>query len=307
MLSRRPPLVHLNALRAFEAAARLASFAAAAEELNVTASAISQQIRTLEEYLGVELFLRMKTGIALTPPAREAYADVREGLARLAAGLGKMQGDWRGNTVTITAPTSFVAKWLLPRLESFRRRHPEIDLRLDTSDRLADYAAEGIDLGVRYGRGGYEGLESTLLWREDVFPVCSPGLLPEGVRSLPDEAIDGFKLIHDTTIAFDPGFPDWAHWLAARGLPAQDASRGLHFNSSVLATQAAIEGQGIALGRSIVVDADLRAGRLIRPFAGSEPTNCAYYLLHPAGALERAMTKSVHDWLVAESRSTSED
>ncbi|MFT3807563.1 LysR substrate-binding domain-containing protein [Arenimonas sp.] len=302
MPSRRQPLVHLNALRAFEAAARLSSFAAAAEELNVTASAISQQIRTLEEYLGVELFLRTKAGIALTPPAREAYADVRDGLARLAAGLGKMKADWQGNAVALTAPTSFVAKWLLPRMEAFRRSHPDIDLRIDTSDRLADYAAEGIDLGVRYGRGGYGDVESTLLFREEVFPVCSPALIPDGTRELPDEAIDGFKLIHDATIAFDPGFPDWPQWLAARGLPAQDVSRGLHFNSSVLATQAAIEGQGVVLGRSIVVEADLRAGRLVRPFAGSEPTDCAYYLLHPPGALDRAAAKLVHDWLMAESR-----
>lgn len=305
-MPRRQPLVHLNALRAFEAAARLSSFAAAAEELNVTASAISQQVRTLEEYLGAELFLRTKTGVALTPPAREAYADVRDGLAKLATGLGKMQGDWRGNAVTITAPTSFVAKWLLPRLEEFRRLHPGIDLRLDTSDRLVDYAAEGFDLGVRYGRGGYAGIESALLLREEVFPVCSPSLLPESGGPLPDAAIDGFRLIHDETITFDPSYPDWARWLAARGLPAQDAGRGLHFNSSVLATQAAIEGQGIALGRSVVVEADLRAGRLVRPFAGSEHTDCAYYLLHPAGALHRAMARTVHDWLIAEANRHSE-
>ena len=179
MLSpRRQKLVHLNALRAFEAAARHLSFAAAAEELNVTPPAISQHIRALEEYLDAALFVRTKSGIALTPQARAAYPDIRDGLQQLAAGLTKLRGAAQDVLVTLTVPPSFAAKWLLPRIDRFRERHPDLDIRLDTTDRLADFAADGIDLGVRYGLGGYTDLQAEKLFEEEVFPVCSPSLLP---------------------------------------------------------------------------------------------------------------------------------
>lgn len=299
--SHQPP-VHLNALRAFEAAARHRSFVAAAEELHVTASAISQQVRTLEDYLGIRLFVRTATGVVPTPQALEAYADVQRGLGHLATALGRMKGDYRDNVVTLTAPISFAAKWLMPRIERFHEAYPDLDLRLDTSNRLSDYAAEGIDLGVRYGHGRYPGLVSEKLLDEELFPVCSPALLPlEGSKSA-SELLASMTLIHDTAIDFDPAYPSWRSWLDAHGMRDLDASRGLRFNSTVLAIQAAVDGRGIVLGRSVAVAADLQTGRLVRPFEGTQATQCAYHVVHLPGALEHPKIRALRDWLFAEAK-----
>lgn len=297
--------VHLNALRAFEAAARHSSFAAAAEELHVTPSAVSQQVRALEDYLGIALFTRSGGSIAMTAQARASYPDIRQGLARLSLGLETMRNTWREQAVTLSVPSSFASKWLLPRIDRFRQAYPDLDLRLDTTDRLADYAAEGIDLGVRYGRGGYAGLDGEQLLGEEVSPVCSPRLLPLPA-GWPDAArAFDVVLIHDTTIDFEPAFPTWRSWFSARGMTAPDSTRNLHFNSTVLAIQAAIDGHGLLLGRSVAVAGDLEAGRLVRPFADALPTGCAYFVLHVPGALERAPVRAVRDWLFAEASTRS--
>lgn len=299
--TKRQKLVYLNALRAFEAAARHLSFVAAAEELNVTPPAISQHIRALEEYLGVRLFVRAKVGLSLTAEARRAYPDIRDGLDRLAAGLASLRGSGVDRIVTMTVPPSFAAKWLLPRIERFREKYPDLDIRLDTTDRLADFAAEGIDIGVRYGRGGYPGLVSERLLSEDVYPVCSPRLLPpEGGIDLPRLA--KMTLIHDTAIDFDPAFPTWKAWFRARGIDNIDPTRGLQFNSSVLALEAAADGQGVALGRSVIVARDLKAGRLVRPFDAVEQTHCAYYVVFEKRAADLPKVRAVRDWLFSEAR-----
>jgi LysR family glycine cleavage system transcriptional activator len=296
--NRRQKLVHLNALRAFEAAARHLSFAAAAQELNVTPPAISQQIQALEQYLNVPLFVRSKTGIALTAQAREAYPEIRDGLLQLSNGLARLRDSGVDRVVTLTAPTSFTAKWLLPRIDRFRARFPDLDVRIDTTDRLAEFAGDGIDIGVRYGLGGYPGLTCEKLLGEELFPVCSPALLQGRKLALDDLA--QMTLIHDTTIGFDPAYPDWRTWFQARGIPNIDLTRGLKMNSSLLATQAAIEGQGVALGRSVIVEPELRAGRLVRAFDGSDRTNCAYYVVYPKAAIDVPKVKAMRDWLLEE-------
>ncbi len=297
--TKRQRLVHLNALRAFEAAARHLSFVAAAEELNVTPPAISQHIRALEDYLGVRLFIRAKVGLSLSAEARRAYPDIRDGLERLATGLAGLRGSGIDRIVTMTVPPSFAAKWLLPRIERFREKHPDLDIRLDTSNRLADFSAEGIDVGVRYGLGGYPGLECERLLSEDVYPVCSPSLLPPQGR-IDIHRLAHMTLIHDTTIDFDPAFPTWKAWFKARGVDNIDPMRGLQFNSSVLALQAAVDGQGVALGRSVIVARDLEAGRLVRPFDAVEETHCAYYVVFQKRAAELPKVKAVREWLFAE-------
>jgi LysR family glycine cleavage system transcriptional activator len=295
----RQKLVHLNALRAFEAAARHLSFSAAAEELNVTPPAISQQIQLLEEYLGNPLFLRSKTGVSLTPQARAAYPDIRDGLQRLSNALARLRGSGVDRIVTLTAAPSFTAKWLLPRIERFRERQPQLELRLDTTDRLAEFGADGIDIGVRYGLGGYPGLACERLLAEDVVPVCSPALL-HGRTTVTLAELARMTLIHDTTIAFDPTFPSWRTWFQARGIDEADLSRGLEMNSSLLAIQAAIDGYGVALGRSVLVAADLRAGRLVCPFDAATATRCAYWVVYPQASITIAKVKAVRDWLVEE-------
>lgn len=290
-------LVHLNALRAFEAAARHVSFVAAADELNVTPSAISQQIRTLEEYIGATLFVRSKVGVALTPLAREAYPEIRDGLEQLAAGLSKLRGSGEDRLVTMTAPPSFAAKWLLPRIEDFREKHPQFDIRLDTTDRLVDFAAEGIDVGVRYGLGGYVGLQAVKLFDEEVFPVCSPALADQEPRA-GAAWLSRMTLIHDSTSDFDVSFPTWRSWLLAHGMAGVDHTRGLRMNSSVLAVQAAIDGQGVALARSVIVKSDIEARRLVKPFDYVDATKCAYYVVYLMQAAGSRKVQVVRDWLL---------
>lgn len=298
--SARSALVHLNALRAFEAAARQLSFAAAATELNVTPSAISQQIRTLEEYLEVPLFVRSKVGISLTPQARDAYPAIREGLEQLAIGLERLRSSAHDRLVTLTAPPSFAAQWLLPRIDRFREQHPDLEIRLDVSDRLADFVTEGIDIGVRYGLGGYAGLEADKLLNEEVTPVCSPKLLPPPPGVADEHWLARMTLIHDTTSEFDPTFPTWHDWLRARGISNVDATRGLRMNSTLLAIQAAIDGQGITLARTIIADRDVRAGRLATPIPQTERTRCAYYVVYLPKTLASRKVQAVRDWLFAE-------
>jgi len=298
---KRQRLVHLNALRAFEAAARHLSFVAAAEELNVTPPAVSQHIRALEEYLGMPLFVRSKLGVSLTPQARDALPEIREGLERLARGFERLRGSGVDRIVTLTVPASFAAKWLLQRIDRFRAAFPELDIRLDTTDRLADFASDGVDIGVRYVLGGYAGIACERLLAEDVFPVCNPWLLDPAAGATLDD-LARLTLIHDNTIGFDPTFPNWSTWLQARGRGDIDASRGLRMNSSLLAIQAAIDGQGVALGRSVIVAHDMAAGRLVRPFEGSAETACAYHVVYPKNALDVPKVKAVRDWLFDEAR-----
>jgi LysR family glycine cleavage system transcriptional activator len=192
--------------------------------------------------------------------------------------MASLRGSGVDHIVTMTVPPSFAAKWLLPRIEGFREKYADYDIRLDTTNRLVDLAAEGVDVGVRYGLGGYAGLECERLLGEDVFPVCSPNLIAPGAGKIEARDLARMTLIHDTTIDFDSAFPTWHAWFRARGIDDIDP-RGLQFNSSVLAIQAAIEGQGVALGRSVIVARDLQAGRLVRPFDGVEETHCAYYVV----------------------------
>jgi LysR family transcriptional regulator, glycine cleavage system transcriptional activator len=291
----------MTALRAFEAAARRGSFVAAAEELHVTPSAISQQIKLLEDHIGRPLFERTRQGVRLQPDAAAAFAQVQGGLQLMGLGLERLRKPLPERIVTLSVTPAFAGKWLLPRIERLRERHPQLELRLDSSNRLVDFVHEDIDLGVRYGRGRYPGLTATRLMGEDIFPVCSPALLPRLTgRPLDAALLDGLTLIHDSTFDFDPGFPTWTAWLAARGLRLHDKARGLHLNSPVLAIEAAIDGQGIALGRSALVEADLRAGRLVQALGERERSNCAYFVVHPERTPSKQRVSLVREWLLEE-------
>jgi LysR family glycine cleavage system transcriptional activator len=299
-MSRR--LTHLNALRAFEAAARHGSFVRAAAELGVTAAAVGQQVRLLEERCGSPLFERQGKKLNLTEAAREVLPDINDAFDRLAQAADKLHQARRAPVVTVTLPPSFAAKWLIPRIELFRMEHPEVDVRLDTTDRLADLARETIGVGIRYGSGRYPGLEATLLMDEEVFPVCSPKLIRGRKLSKPDE-LANFRLIHDTTMDRHAAFPTWSAWLKAAGARKVDARPGLRINSAIMSLQAAIDGQGVALARSVIVAGDLREGRLVSPMRFACPTNFSYYLIYPAGLpLSRATAAFCH-WLRKEAES----
>lgn len=291
--------VYLNALRAFEAAARLQSFAAAAEELNVSPPAISQLVRSLEEYVGRSLFIRSRSGVVLTAEAAAAFPDIHNGFERIGMGLQRLRSPGQSNIVTMSVTPAFAGKWLMPRIDGFRHEHPQLDIRLDSTNRLVDFLAEGIDIGVRYGAGKYPSLMAERMMGEQIFPVCAPQLAAS-LKTIGDLA--AATLIHDSTMDFDSSFPTWQAWITARGYPDLARGRMLQVNSSVLAIEAAIGAQGVALGRGALVAADIAAGRLVRPFGGdardAEQSRFAYYVVYPRQAELPARVDAVRSWLL---------
>jgi LysR family transcriptional regulator, glycine cleavage system transcriptional activator len=291
MARRLPPL---NALPSFEAAARHLSFSKAADELHVTHGAVSRAVRHLEDHLGVRLFVRATRSVRLTAVGSTYASEVREALDRVAAATITARGHQSSGTLNISTLDSFAAKWLVPRLFRFRRAHGDIDVRLSTSEKLADFVTDGIDVAIRYGRGQYPGLKVELLLEEDVFPVCSPAFL-EGPHPLRAPA----DLVHYTLI-HDDFHIDWAMWLRTAGVEGVDPHRGPTYNASSHAVQAAVLGEGVVLGRSALIADDLAAGRLVRPFALRMPAGLAYHLVYPPRALQRHKVKAFRDWLLAE-------
>lgn len=295
-------LTHLNGIRAFEAAARHMSFAKAAEELGVTPAAVSQQIKTLEDYLGVALFKRTKRAIFLSDTAQAILPQVREGFDLLAAGFSRARAQRARRQLVVSVTPSVAAKWLMPRLEGFIAAHPEIDIRIDTATRLVDFAREDVDVALRYGGGDWPGLEVTPLMSEQAYPVCSPKLLGGGESLRAVEDLARHTLIHDDSLPDGSAFPNWAGWLEAAGAPGIDATRGLHVNASMLAIQAAIDGQGVALGRSVLVEDDLAAGRLLKPFELAFPLRFGYYVVHPKKLSKESKVPLFRRWLLAEAK-----
>jgi LysR family transcriptional regulator, glycine cleavage system transcriptional activator len=288
---RLPPL---NALRAFEAAARLLSFSKAADELHVTHGAVSRAVRQLESDLGIHLFLRTTRSVSLTPTGAAYAREIRDALDQLAAATVAATSQQSSGTLNVSTVDSLAAKWLVPRLFRFRRAHGDIDVRLSTSERLVDFVNDGIDIAIRYGQGRYPGLESELLMEEDLSPVCSPALLKGPHPLHKPEDLKYHTLIHDDFHV------DWAMWLRTAGITGIDPHRGPTFNSSEHAVQAAVLGEGVVLGRSALVTDDLASGRLIRPFTIRLPAGLAYYIVYPARSLRRHKVKIFRDWLLAE-------
>jgi LysR family glycine cleavage system transcriptional activator len=294
---------HLNALRAFEAAARHLSFALAAEELNVTPAAVGQLIRRLEEILCVELFHRSQAGparLVLTEAARAALPDLRAGFEHLSAAMDRLRSARKRRTLTVTVPVAFADKWLLPRLDAFGRDHPNCELRIDTNTSLVDFAARPVDVGIRYGAGSWPGLAATLLTRDVFFPVCSPSLLA-GQHPLSSPAdLRHHQLIHDTSMAWEPRFPTWRDWYERAGLTAKESERGVHINDSAAAFRLAIAGNGVALGRTTLVGQDLAEHRLVRPFGPALDCELAYYVVCRPQEADDPYIRAFRDWLLEE-------
>ena len=292
MRHRFPPL---NTLPSFEAAARHLSFSRAADELRVTHGAVSRAVRNLEDHLGVQLMIRATRSVRLTPIGASFAAEIRDVLEHLAAATSAAAGQ-SSEIVSVSTIDSFAARWLMPRLFRFRRTHGDIDVRVATSERLADFVSDGIDIAIRCGGGQYPGLSAELLMEEDHFPVCSPKLR-RGRHPLRTPAdLARHTLLHDVFTV------DWAIWLHGAGIDNVDPHRGPTFLSSDHAIQAAIQGEGVVLGRSALVADDLAAGSLVRPFEFSLPAGFAYYVVYPPRALQRPAVKTFRDWLMAEIR-----
>ena len=301
MERRLPPL---NALRAFEAAARHLSFSKAAAELNVTPAAISHQIGALEAFYGVQLFRRLTRALLLTEAGQSALPSLREGFDRLAEGAERLRAHQKSGALTVSVAPSFAAKWLVPRLQSFQQAYPDIELRIDANDNVVDFARDNVDVGLRYGRGHYPGLTVDRLLAEEVSPVCSPRLMagPHPLRTPHD--LRYHVLLHVDWKVMSEAAPNWRMWLLAAGVRDIDPSRGPRFTLESMVVQAAIEGQGVALTSNVLAADDIRHGRLVRPFdiALGRPESFAYYVVTPEWKAEQPKIRAFREWVIAESR-----
>ena len=293
MSRRLPPL---SALRAFEAAARHLSFTLAAKELHVTPAAISHQVKALEEYLGLPLFRRLTRALLLTDEGQAYLPGVRRAFDQLYDSTEQLLAKGVGGLLTVSVLPSFAARWLVARLGRFRELHPDIDVRVAPSAEMVDFTRDDVDMGIRYGKGQYPGLRCDRLMTEDIFPVCSPSLLtgPHPLAQLEDLAYH--------TLLHDDSYGDWRTWLLAAEVNNVDPARGPIFADSSLLIQAAVAGQGIALARGVLARDALNAGRLVRPFDLSLPTEYAYYVVCPESRADRPKVVAFREWLLAETR-----
>ncbi len=288
-------LPSLNGLRAFEAAARHMSFTRAAAELNVTHSAISHQIRRLEEQLGLTLFIRGNRALELTREARDYLPSIRsafEDLHRATARLRRADAD---GPLTVSTTTSLATKWLVLRVAAFQDANPGIEVRITTSTHLVDFRSEEVDIAVRYGHGVWPGLRADWLMAEHIFPVCSPALLNDARPLRSPEDLAHHTLLHTTASR-----EDWQLWLTAAGLPRSIAERrGMTFDQGFMAIQAAMEGLGVAMGRFHLVEADIAAGRLVALFDMVLPQDAGYYVVTPEATADLPKIAKFRKWLIA--------
>ncbi len=290
---RLPPL---NAVRAFEAAARHLSFTRAADELNVTQAAISHQVKALEERLGVRLFRRLNRALELTRAGETYLPRVTAALDALAEATDAIRAAEDGRQLTVSVLPSFAAKWLMPRLRSLWRSHPDLDVKIVASDALADFDVDGTDVAIRYGSGQGAGLRADLLFHEELFPVCSPALLDGPIPLACPADLCRHTLLHELMEV------DWMTWLKAAGVTGVPVRRGPVFSHSSMVLDAAASGLGVALGRSALVNDDLTAGRLVRPFALSVPARAAYFLMCPEESSSLPKVATFRAWLLKEAR-----
>lgn len=270
-------LPSLNALRAFEAAARTSSFAAAAEELNVTPPAISHRIRDLEAFLRVPLFNRLNRRVELTEAGRLLYPDINQGFEMLARGVARITPS--GDTIlTVGVGPAFSAKWLAPRVWRFMERHPTIQVRIAAFLGVSTLGPGGVDVSIRFGTEVPPETYAEVLLNETLVPLCAPPVRDELGLSRPEDALRA-ALIHDDSTKSVPGWSDWLRHAGVEG----DAGKGLRFNHADHAIDAAVEGAGVVLGRRTLALKDMRAGRLVQPFAPAMAVEPCFRFICPTG------------------------
>ncbi len=300
----RTALPSLHGLVLFEAAARYLNFSKAAAELSITQPAVSHGVKQLEASLGHALFVREKRGLALTTQGQRLYASVAGGFASIAETLDDIAGSPRRDTLIVTTSTVMATEWLMPRLPSFRRAHPDVMIDLRSLDRDPDLTADNIDLHIRLGDGAWPGYEATMLWPEEIFPVCSPAYLERAKR--PETPAD--MLDHQLVHYVDPyrlriGWAEWLRAAGARVPPTLPAS--LHVNDSLVAMKAAEMGEGVALGWTPIVDRALEEGRLTIALAHRVATGRHFYAVTMRPPSRRKVALVFRDWLLEAARAPS--
>lgn len=291
MLRRLPPL---NALKAFEAAARHESFTRAAEELCVTQGAVSHQVKALEAELGIKLFNRERQRLVITEAGRQYLAVVRDAFDRIALGTERLVQRQSAGVLTVSTSPDFAAKWLVHRLSRFGEAHPGFDLRISATMHHVDFAREDVDLAVRHGDGNWPGLDAVRLCTEHLFAVCSPKLAAGRQRLSKPADVLKFPLLH-----LDDR-KNWSKWLAAAGVADAEVSHGAVLNRASMAIDAAVDGQGVVLARTTLAAWDILNGRLVRPFAVALPLSKSYWVVCPKATSALPKIARFRDWLLAE-------
>jgi LysR family glycine cleavage system transcriptional activator len=293
----KPILPRLGALEAFEAAGRLGSFQAAAAALHVTPSAVSRQIKSLENELGVLLFHRLHRGVRLTDEGRSYLSEVQAALARIGKATSRLVGAHGDARLRLSVLPSFAGNWLLPRLGDFERVHPGSAVEMNATTAYADFERDPVDAAIRFGTGPWPGLYSEPLLELDFFPVCGPTLAAT-LRAPADLA--GQRLLHESHV---PGA--WSDWLAAAGVPNLKAADTRTFDNAQLVLEAALAGQGVALSTGVLAHRYLADGRLVRPFGVSARSARTYHFVCRRSDLERPVVRAFRDWLVTSMQRTT--
>ncbi|WP_105190412.1 transcriptional regulator GcvA [Pseudoalteromonas sp. T1lg48] len=289
MARRLPPL---NSLKAFEAAARHLSFTKAAEELYVTQAAVSHQIKTLEEHLGLKLFLRKNRSLLLTEEGQGYFLDIKEIFSQLDDATERLLARGAKGSLTVSLTPSFAIQWLVPRLSLFNEQHPDIDVRIKAQDQDDNSLQDDVDVAIYYGRGHWSGVETHKLHTEYLVPLCSPMLLT-GPKPLNEpQDLQNHTLLHDTTRR------PWKVWMKTAGVRNVQVNQGPIFSHSSMAMQAAAHGQGVALGNLVLAKPEIDAGRLIVPFNHSLESKNAYYLVFRESQSELGKIVSFKEWML---------
>ncbi|WP_444995054.1 transcriptional regulator GcvA [Aliikangiella sp. IMCC44359] len=289
MIRRLPPL---KSLRAFEAAARHLSFTRAADELFVTQAAVSHQIKSLEDFLGVQLFVRRNRQLLLTDEGQSYWPKIRDIFEILTNATEEIKAQRASGELTVSVVPSFATVWLVPRLSKFKQIYPDIEVRLKASDEMVNFVREDVDVAIYYDKGDYPGMHSITLLNEKLTPLCAPSLL-EGDKPLKSpEDLKLHTLLHDGTT------DDWRRWLKFAGVKGISLNQGPVFSHTVMVQQAAIYGQGIAMGHLVLSQSDVMAGRLIRPFGLTMESDYSYDIVCPKESSERPKVKAFTDWLL---------
>lgn len=291
----RRPLPPLTALRAFEMTARERSVRRAAEALNVTPSAVSHQLRSLENALGVTLLHHVNRQLVLTEAGQLLLPGLQDGFARIEAALATLHARGRTGTLTVSMLSTFAVQWFIPRLPRFQKRHPEVEVHMSTGMRYVDLLREGIDAAIRYGDGRWPGLRSDRLMGETMLPVCSPALLQDGAPlARPTD------LARHTLLQSEARPDDWRHWFAGAGAPDLQPAHSMVFETTAFALEAALTGAGVAIAAREVVAEALALGRLVAPFGAIYLRPGAYWLVCAEARATEPKIAALREWLLSE-------
>jgi DNA-binding transcriptional LysR family regulator len=289
-----PPL---NALRAFEAAARHLSFTRAADELSVTQAAVSHQVKALEDQLGVKLFRRITRGLRLTDEGQALLPELRDAFDRMAGAVARLGRQSAQGRLTVSLLTTFALLWLVPRLPRFNALHPEIEVSLLATPHVVDFAREDVDVTIRYGRRQWPGLRRDKLFDDELTPLCGSAWL-ERLKRPGDLAQAPLLILSNENT-------DWDVWLRIAGVTNVDSSRGTAFDSTRIAVEAAIAGAGVAIGNPYVHAEPLAEGRLFQPFDLVVPNGDSYWFVCPEATSERPKIRAFREWILAEAAAVS--